>query len=149
MIDFKISQRLFPTKQGSSSLQYFDGATMKKYRYPSRIVEEVYCRNPTPPASCQNGHGLDPEIPNIPLSEGTNVCLNPYISDQSSYVGVESLVRSIQIEPSTVDVLSKSMNNCTSNGCRNQVVTAYKDSFGIDIGMVSYDSNDEIGLCKF
>jgi hypothetical protein len=146
MINFKISQRLFPTKQGSSSLQHFDGATMKKYRYPSRMMGEVYCRNPAPPTSCQSGHGFDPEIPNTPLSKlypserkEANVCLIPYIPGQLSYLGIESLVQSIQLEPSTVNLLSKTMINCSSNGCRNQIVTAYKDSFGIDVGMVRFD----------
>jgi hypothetical protein len=155
MIDIKISQRLFPTKQGSSSLQHFDGATMKKYRYPSRMMEEVYCRNPAPPTSCQSGRGLDPEIPNNPLSElypsetnEMNVCLIPYIPGQASYLGIESFVHSIQLEASTVNLLSKSMINCSSNGCRNQIVRAYKDSFGIGVGKVRFDSDDENGLCK-
>jgi hypothetical protein len=144
LMDLKITRRVFPTKQGSSSLVHFDGATMKKYRYPSRIMEEIYCRNPTVPESCHHGHGLDPEIPNTPLSElfsgetkDINVCLNPNISHQS-YWGIESLLKSVQIDPSTAGILSKSIKNCASHGCRNQVVASYMDSFGVDFGTVRY-----------
>lgn len=52
-LDLQLQSRLLPNKSGASSLRYFDGATMTGYQYPSRIVDEVFCRNVPTPAVCE------------------------------------------------------------------------------------------------
>lgn len=48
----KIRQRITPTADGSSSLRYFDGATMMSYSKPSRASEAVFCRRAMKAPGC-------------------------------------------------------------------------------------------------
>jgi hypothetical protein len=61
----KIHQRLIPSNH-SSTVSFIDGATMMQYQFPSRNVEESWCRkDPYAGANtslCGTGHGFDPEI---------------------------------------------------------------------------------------
>ena len=54
-IEFNLSHRILPTKDGKSSLRYFDGATMMSYQIPEKTFEDVYCRQQTKPHDCHGG----------------------------------------------------------------------------------------------
>lgn len=43
VINYKIRSRLLPTLNNSPTLQYFDGAMMQNYKFPSRGSEHVFC----------------------------------------------------------------------------------------------------------
>lgn len=69
MIDLELQDRAMPTVAGiETPFRFFDGATMMGYQYPSRITEEVFCRNYPVPEMCDQGHGVDPERPNAHVS---------------------------------------------------------------------------------
>jgi hypothetical protein len=68
MIDLNIQKRILPTIDGREPLKFFDGATMMSYQYPSRVNQEVFCRESPSPRFCDDGHGLDPRLPNAPAS---------------------------------------------------------------------------------
>ena len=54
-IEFNLSHRILPTKDGKSSLRYFDGATMMSYQIPEKTFEDVHCRQQTKPQDCEEG----------------------------------------------------------------------------------------------
>jgi hypothetical protein len=62
--NLKIHQRL--SSQGSS-LEFFDSTTMSLLEYPSKTGERDFCRQY--PESCEEPHGFDPEIPNLPKEQ--------------------------------------------------------------------------------
>jgi len=51
-VELDLSRRILPTKDGKTSLRYFDGATMKSYQMPSRAFEDNYCRQQDKPEEC-------------------------------------------------------------------------------------------------
>ena len=51
-VELDLSRRILPTKDGKTSLHYFDGATMKSYQMPSRAFEDNYCRQQDKPEEC-------------------------------------------------------------------------------------------------
>jgi len=53
-IELDLSRRILPTKEGKSSLRYFDGATMKGYQVPGKQFEAVYCRQEEQPQECND-----------------------------------------------------------------------------------------------
>jgi hypothetical protein len=67
-VNLQIRKRMLPTISGESPLKFFDGASQKSYKYPSRIIETVYCRMVENKKECSMGRGLDPELPNLSIS---------------------------------------------------------------------------------
>eukprot|EP00539_Tryblionella_compressa_P016361 CAMPEP_0178849840 /NCGR_PEP_ID=MMETSP0746-20121128/20175_1 /TAXON_ID=913974 /ORGANISM="Nitzschia punctata, Strain CCMP561" /LENGTH=749 /DNA_ID=CAMNT_0020515109 /DNA_START=81 /DNA_END=2330 /DNA_ORIENTATION=+ len=138
LINLKIRQRLVPTKQGDSPLFFFDGATMQTYQYPTRIDELLHCRNPVMPKNCRLGHGYDPSVGNVPLSEvlksvqrdDENFCLH-LNTPADSYVGLEALVHSVFMEPATIQVLAKSNKQSGAIDVWSEAAFSYQDSFGV------------------
>lgn len=51
-IELQLQKRILRSKSGSSSLRYFDGATMSSYQVPSRGFETVHCRQEETPKDC-------------------------------------------------------------------------------------------------
>lgn len=68
IVNLKIARRAMPTVNGQLPFRYFDGSTMAAYQHPTRIMEEVYCRNDPQPEECAPLHGYDPERPNAHAS---------------------------------------------------------------------------------
>jgi hypothetical protein len=62
--NLKIHQRL---SSQASSLEFFDSTTMTLLEYPSKTGERDFCREY--PESCEDPHGFDPEIPNLPKEQ--------------------------------------------------------------------------------
>mmetsp|Transcript_8510 Transcript_8510/g.14026 ORF Transcript_8510/g.14026 Transcript_8510/m.14026 type:complete len:731 (+) Transcript_8510:81-2273(+) len=63
-VELDLSRRILPTKDGKTSLRYFDGATMKSYQMPSRAFEDIYCLQQDKPEECSDKvrFGLGKEI---------------------------------------------------------------------------------------
>jgi len=53
-IELDLSRRILPTKEGKTSLRYFDGATMQSYQVPGKHFETLYCRQGERPRECNN-----------------------------------------------------------------------------------------------
>jgi hypothetical protein len=51
-VELDLSRRILPTKDGKTSLRYFDGATMKSYQMPARAFEDQYCHQQDKPEEC-------------------------------------------------------------------------------------------------
>jgi len=110
-----IRKNAMETKTGELPFRYFDGSEMTGYRFPSRVQQELFCRQE--PEECKLGSGFDPAIVNYPLSSfevkqsgvansGRGVYAKERIP-QGSYLGLEASVHSILIMPLTYQVLAK------------------------------------------
>lgn len=58
-MNLKIRNRITPTVDGKSSLDFFDGSSMRKYRYPPKTSELVFCRRDPTPESCKEERHVD------------------------------------------------------------------------------------------
>ena len=65
--NLKIHQRIIRTKNGNSSLRYFDGATMLSYKFPSKASETVFCLRDSKSEMCQESLVL-PDISSLDTS---------------------------------------------------------------------------------
>lgn len=93
-----------------SPFRYFDGATMMTYQYSGRVNENVYCRSVAGKSPhCGDGHGLNPFVPNIPLSSlevadstvpnaGLGLFCKGTLED-GMYVGAEAIAERILVDP--------------------------------------------------
>jgi hypothetical protein len=123
LLNLKISKRILPTLSDESPLQYFDGATMQRYRLPSKPSEVVYCRRNPAPESCKYGHGFrDPERMNTPVSA---LDFKPGNSE-----GLGKLIHTVRIEPWVQSVI-RSMEEHYSDGKWNSgVMGLYSHGYG-------------------
>lgn len=118
IIDLKMHQRGMRTKSGDSPFLYFDGATMKSYRYPSKGSEVAFCRSMPYVTDCAHGHGFDPYRSEIPLEAlevkasslgekaGRGVFAKSKIP-KNSYIGLGKLISSVHINPYAFDILDE------------------------------------------
>ena len=120
LIDTHILFRLKETVSGKAPLRFFDGATMQGYQYPSRMEEEVFCRNVPTPFMCERGHGFDPETPNIPITSfevkqstipnaGRGVFFKKSVP-KGTYIAIDEGVNDIVFEPTTCEFISNFLN---------------------------------------
>lgn len=116
-VDTKLHRRAKRTVQGELPFRSFDGATMMTYQYPSRIEEEVHCKNGH--EECAHGHGFQPERSNAQLSsfelrktaeDGHGFFAKEDLS-AGSYIAANEAVHSVFISPRAsqlIERLSKS-----------------------------------------
>lgn len=117
VVDLKIRQRTMPTIHGDSSLLFFDGPTMARYRYPTKQMEEKYCLNPSIPESCKPGKRE----------------FNPTLfGSETSTNDLDRLIHYIHVEESTDRVLSSCSDLCGYANCENTVLSSYKANFGVN-----------------
>lgn len=101
--DLRIQQRTTPTSRGGPSLRYFDGATMFSYQYPSKGSESAFSQaHPDLVASCNGRHGLDPEVPELPMS---TLVAKANISS-NAYSGISESVHPISIPPNSFRLIN-------------------------------------------
>lgn len=65
-MQLEIHRRVAQTADGEIALRFFDGATFMGYQFPSRLVENNWCRRY--PEECEDGHGFDPDKTYTPTS---------------------------------------------------------------------------------
>ena len=138
-IELRIRKRIIPTEDGKSSLFHFDGATMMSYLYPSRPSELVFCRRDPVPAGCNGGRGFELDRLTIPLSSlevkasnlgeqaGRGVFATMDIPE-NSYIGLDKLVHTFYMSPSTYDVVTKMRQHYGS--LYSKAVDTYSHSYG-------------------
>jgi hypothetical protein len=142
-VNLKILERTVPTVNGESPFLSFDGATMAAYRYPSKASEVVFCRRDPVPAACNGGHGFDMERSQIPISAlevkpsslGKNAGRGVFAKQdipRLSYVGLERLVHTVYIEPSTYDIIYSWMeeDHWTYSGYWGEILDTYTHGYG-------------------
>lgn len=111
---------------------------MITYQYPSRLVEERFCRTkPTPPL-CDQGHGFDPERPMIPIDDLTvkpsaipNAGRGLFVTKsvpKNSYLATEEEVHDILVMPSTYATHCSMLDLDPSGPWK--VVEAYVQDYG-------------------
>lgn len=116
-VDLAIRTRIYPTTDGSEPLRFFDGATMMSYQYPSRIDEEVFCRRVPKPSMCAEGHGINPDRKNAPISTfevrpskipnaGRGIFFKESVP-ANTYIAVEESVHDIVVFPNQKRLLQK------------------------------------------
>jgi hypothetical protein len=144
MINLNIRQRTIPTLDGSSPLLYFDGATMNKYKYPSKPMEVIFCRNPNMTESCGICHEFELKSNDASLGETLNeesdsvnaICSQTDLS--TSYNWIESMIRSIRMDSCTDRVVTRSEHLCGSARCQNSALVSVKDAYGLKGTSVSF-----------
>lgn len=127
MIDLAIKERSMATVDGIGTklFRFFDGATMVGYQYPSRVVENVFCREIPTPEFCDTLHGFDPYTTNVMLSSlevktslipnaGRGVFTKIDIP-KGSYIGLEEVSNNVIVMPSSVYWLRIFMNESIVN----------------------------------
>ena len=64
-IELQLQKRILKTETGSSSLRYFDGATMAAYQVTPRGFADVHCRQEDAPKDCDTSY----DILEVPVNE--------------------------------------------------------------------------------
>jgi hypothetical protein len=137
MVNLNIRRRTIPTLDGSSPLLYFDGATMNKYKFPSKPMEVIFCRNPNMTQSCSICHEFEPKSNHTLLAEALIdesdsvdvICSKERSS--TSYYETESMISSIRMDSCTDRVVTGSEHLCGSDRCQNTALVSMKDAYGL------------------
>lgn len=160
MIDLAIKERSMRTVDGSNAklFRFFDGATMIGYQYPSRVVENVFCREiPTPPF-CDASHGFDPYTTNIKLSSlevktslipnaGRGVFTKIDIP-KGSYIGLEEVSSNVIVMPEEVHLIQTFLNEAIVNRWKMFDAYLYGLGFSSDFFLDTSYSIDN-GILQF
>jgi SET domain len=126
-IDLEIRKRTLPVVDGSKEnlLRFFDGATMIGYQYPSRVVENVFCRDFPTPEYCDKMHGYDPDINNLYLSSleikaslipnaGRGVVTKIDVP-KGSYVVLDETTSNVLVMPTTTELIQSFLDAAVIN----------------------------------
>lgn len=119
-MNLRILRQSVETKTGETPFHYFDGSTMMSYKFPSRIDEEIYCRQKPKPKVCTR-HSFDPEKEHFPSSSfqvkhsgmgeksGRGVFAKQHIPE-GSYIALDGCVNGMFVLPLTAVILDKMYN---------------------------------------
>lgn len=119
MIDLEIQRRSVATVDGyaDSLFRYFDGATMMGYQYPSRVSEELFCRDQPTPKGCDRGHGLNPERQHAPMHildacpkptpNASHVVCSTQEIRKDTYLALDAISYKILAMPSTAHLIEQ------------------------------------------
>lgn len=140
-IDATLRKRAMQTVDGSSPFRYYDGATHMGYQYPSRVREQVFCRDdPTPPL-CIEGHGFNPDRPNAPISTfevknstiqyaGRGVFTTKDIA-KGSYLAVDESIYDMFIKSTSTDLIRRMLHTSQVRDYW-QILDAYMIFYGFE-----------------
>lgn len=135
IVEFKIRQRIIPTKSKQSSLFFFDGATMNSFAFPSKASEVVFCRRYSDLPNCKSGHGFNQEKESLPISAMELRSINRRRGifatrdiSKMTYVGLEAAVHGVYVKFAASKLIRKMM--ASSIPALLSKVISYIDSFG-------------------
>jgi hypothetical protein len=109
-------RRLYKTKSGRPTLQYFDAPAMMAYQMPSRAQETAHCRREDKPRECDEFGLTDAKLAIVPRSHleirksvsggysGRGLFATQGIS-QNSHVAIDDDVKAFHVLPSAVSVM--------------------------------------------
>lgn len=142
-IELAIQKRGMKSKSGECPFLYFSGATMASYQFPSREVEDVFCRRKPVPPSCTNKdeYVCNPVRPNVPISSlevkastlGENAGRGLFTKvdiPNGSYIGGEVAGDTIRFFPSTREVIDELYATCDATETKLGAVEYYMDGYG-------------------
>ena len=104
-------------------MDYFDGATMKTYQYPSKYAQILYCQRDPKPEGCvtdvqehiatgkpiHEPIGFDPDVSNLSADHfavGNNSGVTSKVDvPEESYLMLEQSIHDVQITPSIASIL--------------------------------------------
>ena len=87
-IELNLSHRILPTKDGKSSLRYFDGATMMSYQIPEKTFEDVHCRQQTKPHDCN-----EDSIQGLSSAFNASSAYNPVLERHANHqIPIQSMI---------------------------------------------------------
>jgi hypothetical protein len=129
-----------------SPFRYFDSATMAAYQYPSRAIEDVFCRSVPLPPMCEHGHGFDMERPNAHISSlevklsalpnaGRGVFAKQDIAAGSSFA-IDESVNDVLLMPETTYWINN-MGGVLSEASRWTTFKSMFDAFNFGNGFSS------------
>jgi hypothetical protein len=112
----EMHKRSIRRRDGQSSFEYFDGATMLSYQRPYKPSVAVFCRQTPTPEGCYDAHGFDPEALNIPMSSlnvakslvGENAGRGVFTMvdvPEHSYIALEAVINRIKIHPKQEELI--------------------------------------------
>jgi hypothetical protein len=140
MIDVEIRNRSMASVAGSKEnlFRFFDGATMMGYQFPSRVVENVFCREIPTPEYCDKMHGFDPERDNVEVNTlevktslipkaGRGVFAKENIS-KGSYSALDETTQNVLVMPMTTYWIQQFMEAAIVN--RWKMFDAYLYGYG-------------------
>jgi hypothetical protein len=149
-IDLELSRRTV-VGQGDGLLQFFDGATMQTYQYPSRIAENVHCRAVAEANGlgytdnfCSNGHGLDPFRSNADASSfnittslipnaGRGLISTRHLA-KGSYVAADQGGHAIYAMPSTYELVQQMLSlQTTTKLVHWNILNVFLFGYGVGI----------------
>jgi hypothetical protein len=124
-VDLSVRRRMLSTRSGSHPLHFFDGSAMQSYSYPSRIIEEIFCRIDPAPGLCGFGHGYNPERPSIrssSLAVGTSRVpggsWGVFFKEafpKDMYVVIDQSVNGMLVLPRTKRIIKAAASSTTSS----------------------------------
>lgn len=162
-INLKIQKRAIRTIDESSPFEYFDGATMKMYQYPSQASVDLFCRREPTPVGCdRSNHGFDPERPNYSEAffnvttslagkhAGRGVFTKANIP-KGSYLTLEAMVYPVTIEGTSTLLISKMSYHSIAEEYCTLVLEAF--AYGYGYSSTSFGEDDKLevdsGLVTF
>ena len=141
-------------------LDYMDGSTMQRYRYPSRRAEDDFCQDHPDDATCKEGHGLDPQRYLIPISSfevkqstipnaGRGIFMK-HAAEAGSYVFMDDCVDGMHLTDSTIRLVENIVEGDYDdiNVDIWETIMWYADGYGYtaeDFGTRAYDVDAGIG----
>jgi hypothetical protein len=141
-LNLKIQKRAIRTIDGTSPFDYFDGATMKMYQYPSQASVDLFCRREPTPVGCdRSDHGFDPRMPNyseesfnVSTSLAGNYAGRGVFAKASiprgSYLMLESTVYPITMDVSSTSLISRMRYHPIADEYCNLVLEAFAHGYG-------------------
>lgn len=146
-INLRIHQRV----RRQSSLEHIDSANLMQYQYPSRSLQDQFCKDQDNEDTCIEGL-LDPELENTPISSfavknstienaGRGVFFQQDVKE-GSYIAADELVQALVFyPPTTTTVMQMKANNLTQEHAYVKVLGAYMFGYGFAdeiLGGISY-----------
>lgn len=139
--NLEMRKRGVPTIDGSNPFQFFDGATMLGYQYPTKASVQLYCRREPRPSSCENGHGFNPEQLNIP--EDSFFVKKSMVGDRAgrgvyarvkvpreSYLMLEKSIHPVVVEPNTVSLIQELDDHPIADDYYHFCLDAFVEGYG-------------------
>lgn len=123
----------------SSSLHYFDSATMQSFQFPSRILEDQWCKENAD--ECERQHGFDPEkvgydrtsfeVSNSKFAKGGRGVLAIEEIPSGSYIGANECVNGMYVPPSTLSLIVLAEQSFPEHDYLKCISTGYVDGYGV------------------
>ena len=143
-VNLKIQQRSVPNVSGEAPFNYFDGATMMEYLFPSKTTEIVHCRRNPTPAECDKGHGYEIDRDEFPIdilnigpsSLGEKAGRGLFTSKNipaKSYAGLRDVVHAVYVDPSAYHLIRswrKPRKHWTFAEVSGKALWGYIDGYG-------------------